>query len=151
MTDSLKLLVPWDLPLAHSPADAERRQIDAALRYFVAILDTNQTTAATLAEVTDILAAIDIPVTKTSSQPKAVTSLRSEEVKEYDAYFQLEHIETETRGVCLVRSLLESCRVFLQLCQASVELNPEHVEQQRQGFLSHARLLQRVFATEDLV
>ncbi|MBG86575.1 MAG: hypothetical protein CMO80_06710 [Verrucomicrobiales bacterium] len=146
MPASLKLLSPWNLPHSVLLAEGERIEISSAIKGFLAALQ--------LPSVADSLARLrDLPDwrqpdTAHCTRPEVDPALRSDEIRDYDKYFLIEHVTSSQQAFSLLHSLRESCRVFLEYCAAHPS-TPNLVEAQKQGFISHARLLQRVFGLEE--
>ena len=148
MYEQLQLLVPWDLPSPDLAVGGEHGQLNAALDEFKSAL-CQDSSPATLIELNRILESVGVPESRNSSAVMRETPLELKEVAEYDRYFCIEHIESESKSLCLVRSLITTCYVFLKLCCEKPAINPKHVQHQIQGFICHATLLQRVFLDEE--
>ena len=148
MTDTLQLLAPWDLPLSQPLTDDELDRVELALASLTRAFEIENRQEA-LTSVSQLLADVPVPETTPCIEAGSKVSLRPKEVEAYDEYFRIEHIQSAAPAMTLVRSLIACYKNFLELCATHSHLNPEHVEQQEQGFRSQARLLQRVFWLEE--
>ena len=141
---ALDLLVPWELPLDQPLAGTDRLRVACALRQ---LLDALRAPAAQQARlmIDQALAELGEIATQPANTAATKTPLPAEEVEDYDRYFGVNHVHTASAAICVVRGLLVSCQTFMALC-CHTPLNQEHVEQQKQGFVSYVYLLARVFA-----
>ncbi len=145
----LQLLTPQDLPLKQQLSSQESPAVFAALTELEASLELDDFDAA-LDSVIKLLARLPEPATIESVNPLSDSTLRREEIREFDRYFGVKHIQSDSPSISLIRSLAMSYQAFLELCTTYSGLNPKHVEQQRLGFFTQVQLLRRVFAPGDL-
>ena len=151
-TPQLDLLVPWDLLTEYPLNEAERVKITQALNYFLkALKQTRQETSLSLThEALETLEPVDSSPAKLSTTK---ASLKTWEVEDYDRYFQVNHVQTQQSAFCLVKSVIVAGQQFLTLCLNSQnkpdsnfpKLDGAQIEQQKQGFISYAQLLARIF------
>lgn len=151
-TPQLDLLVPWDLLTEYPLNEAERVKITQALNYFLkALKQIPIETALTLThEALETLEPVDTSPAKLSTTK---ASLKTWEVEDYDRYFQVNHVQTQQSAFCLVKSVIIAGQQFLTLCLNSQnqpdsnfpQLDSNQIEQQKQGFISYAHLLARLF------
>lgn len=140
----LYLVVPWDLPTQQPLNEVDKAQLEYSLKQFLIALEQESHQVATTI-IHQALLNLDIssvvPVQLTSTQ----TVLKPREIEDFDTYFEISHVQTQTPAVCMVWSLLVSYQAFLALLEQGDNFNPEHGEVQRQGFKSYVYLLARVF------
>ncbi|WP_413160452.1 hypothetical protein ACL6C3_18225 [Capilliphycus salinus ALCB114379] len=151
-TPHLDLLLPWDLLTEYSLNEGEKVKITQAINYFLSALkQTSVETALTLTdEALETLEAVDNFPAKLSTTK---ASLKTWEVEDYDRYFQVNHVQTEQPAFCLLKSVIVASQQFLILCLNSQnqpdsnfpKLDSNQIEQQKQGFISYAHLLARLF------
>ncbi|MEL7038319.1 MAG: hypothetical protein AAFO04_22285 [Cyanobacteria bacterium J06592_8] len=146
----LNLLVPWDLPTEYSLDETEQTQVTQALNYFLKAL--NQSSVENALTLIHLALQTIEPVDTTPAQiPQTKASLKTWEVEDYDRYFQVNHVQSQQSALCLVQSVLVSGQKFLILCSQSQtqkdfpNLDSKQIEQQKQGLISYAQLLARVF------
>ncbi|PSF35018.1 hypothetical protein C7H19_17910 [Aphanothece hegewaldii CCALA 016] len=140
----LELLVPWDLPIEQKLSETDQIIISQSLNQLLAALkQSSPATALKIIEETlDRLGRIEgYPVEPTSTK----TALETWEVKDFDQYFEISHIQTENTAICLVRSILVAYQTLLILNAQYHGLDPTQIELQKQGFVSYVHLLVRVF------
>ena len=146
-SNTLDLLVPWDIPLECALNEPIKQNIKESLRSLTqALNDPNLTQA--LTKIDYILANLPEPETYPAKTEKTKTSLSATAVEEYDTYFKVSHVQTthtEDTALCLTKGLLTNCYHFISLCCSVPTLNPAQVTQQKQGFLSYITLLERTF------
>lgn len=140
----LDLLVPWDLPTDQTLSDPDRALLEPILHQFLQAL-TQPDPALALPLVESLLVALPPGKTADNQMPSTKTALQESEVKDFDTYFGIAHVQTSEVARCVVRSLLLAYHQSLLLCQQSIAFDPEHIACQQQGFLSHLLLLARVF------
>ncbi|MCG5057511.1 MAG: hypothetical protein KA714_05765 [Limnoraphis sp. WC205] len=149
-TSQLDLLLPWNLPTEYPLKDTERVKITYALNGFLnALKQTSPKIAFTLIhQALQILEPVDTSPAQISTTK---ASLKTWEVEDYDRYFQVNHVQTEQPAFCLVKSVILAGQQFLMLCSSNQpnsnfpNLDSTQIEQQKQGFISYAHLLARVF------
>jgi len=141
---SLELLIPWELPLDQHLSPADRTRIDRALRQLLQALE-NPASQAALSCVNQVLEELGEIDTQPASIRSTKTSLKAWEVEDYDRYFQIRHVRTEQSAICLVQGLLVTCQRFVEICLQTPWLDAQHIQQQKQGFISYIHLLRRVF------
>lgn len=140
--DTLELLVPWELAGSYAVPPAHREAIDDALSTLRQVLETEDNDPARLGAV---LSSLPEAATRPHRSAHTQSPLSTEEVAEYDRYFQVGHVDSEAPALSLVRSLVQSCQVFQTLCACHPDLDAEQKAIQRRGFLVHIGLLQRLF------
>lgn len=143
----LELLIPWELPLEQTLPPADRAQIDRALKKLLQALEHLPSQQA-LNGINQALSALGEIDTQTAHIDSTQTSLKAWEIEDYDRYFQICHVQTEQSAICLVKGLLMTCQRFSEICTQTPCLNPQQVEQQKQGFISYIYLLRRMFELE---
>ncbi|ABW31362.1 hypothetical protein [Acaryochloris marina] len=140
----LYLVVPWDLPIQHPLDDVYKDKLERSLKQFLIALDQDSDQVAQ-AIINRELSRLDLssvsPIALTSTQ----TALKPCEVEDFDAYFEVNHVQTNEPATCMIWSLLVSYQAFLTLCQQKHDFYLEHITQQKQGFRSYTNLLSRVF------
>lgn len=141
---SLELLTPWELPLDQHLSAADRTCIDHALRQLLQALE-NPSLQEALSSVNQALKELGEIDTQAASITSTKTALKAWEVEDYDRYFQTRHVQTEQSAMCLVKGLLLTCQRFVEICIQIPLLDTQHIEQQKQGFISYIHLLRRVF------
>ena len=144
-TSVLDLVVAWELPITLVLEDHQRDVIDAALTELDNELAANEPRAAALAQILEHLPEPDVlehQITETRS------SLNSDEVEQYDHYFDVRHVDTASPALSLVRSLLITCHAFLVLRETGRKFDPLQIESQTAGFREHANLIRRICRLE---
>ena len=162
MTDDLSslnldLLVPWDLPTNLTLPIQEKEVITHALTQLLDSLtieksgkeDTSKYTIdKNITVITKAIATLGKGHQSSPNISKEKLSLKQWEIADYDRYFNIQHIESNTPAICITRSLLLTYRQFLYLCNQSHNLDSTQVIRQRQGFGAIAHLLIRTFNLE---
>lgn len=140
----LELLIPWELPLDQHLSPVDKVRISRALRQLLQALahPSPQQALLTIDQALTELGAVE---TQTVTIGSTKTALKAWEVEDYDRYFQTRHVYTQQSATCLVKGLLVTCQRFLEICSQTPWLEPQHVQQQKQGFMSHVHLLRRTF------
>jgi hypothetical protein len=141
---SLELLIPWELPLDQHLSPADRTRIDRALSQLLQALE-NLSLQEALSHINHALAELGEIDTQTASICNTKTSLKAWEVEDYDRYFQIRHVCTEQSALCLVQGLLVTCHQFVEIYLQTPWLDVQHIQQQKQGFISYIHLLRRIF------
>ncbi|MEM6980746.1 MAG: hypothetical protein AAF539_13880, partial [Planctomycetota bacterium] len=153
MAESLTLLAPWDLPRDRPLSGNERVWVEYALTTLdtVSLQDDLELALGHVQRLLDEAPEIDV----TACQFLEHQSQRQQEItKEYDRYFQVDHVESSSQPITLVQSLLIGCHTCLS---RALEVNqssgrPRYdrtfIDTQLDGFHSHVRLLRRVFSLE---
>lgn len=147
MSDSLKLLVPWQLPpLSESLLTHQDRDfLEVALSELRSILCQSVKTDDRLIRLEAFLAqfpAFDYDVTKTCEQ--SLLSDRSLEV--YDNYFEIDHIETPQPPLAILASIAHCALAFSQLqVSDSDSIKSEDIETQETGFRAYLDLFERIY------
>ena len=149
IANTLDLLVPWDISLEYLLHDAEKQQINHILQQLLHALKSSNSFQAS-AQIEQLLATLSVPNTQPAQVKSTKTSLSTDDVDDYDQYFGVNHVQTDETALCLVRGLLINCHRFIALCHQNPQLSPEHINQQKQGFISYIHLLARVFYLEEL-
>ena len=90
------------------------------------------------AELAEALSSLEEAETIPHTHPKRGDVLDVHEIKDYDHYFQFEHVSSNDPALTLVRSLIETCLAFFQAHAGHPTLDPTHVEKQKQGFIEGA-------------
>ncbi|MEM7061622.1 MAG: hypothetical protein AAF572_00420 [Cyanobacteria bacterium P01_B01_bin.77] len=146
---TLDLLVPWDIPLEYRLDPATKQQMQTSLQQLLEILKiTDNACACSCTE--QLLAELPRPNAQPAQVKSTKTSLSTDDAEDYDQFFGVRHIQTTEPALCLVRGLLTNCHRFLSLCVNHPQLSPQHIAQQKQGFVSYIDLLGRVFYLEEL-
>jgi len=140
----LELLIPWELPLDQHLLPADKIRIEHALRQLLQSLE-NSSLQETLTSINQALSELGEIDTQTASIQSTKTALKAWEVEDYDRYFQIHHVHTEQPAICLVKGLLVTCQRFVEICLQTPWLDAQHIEQQKQGFISYVHLLKRIF------
>ena len=142
--EQLELLIPWDLPLEMKVSNADQNKLIPSLKLILQ--------ASTLSSPQEELKLIEkalLILGQVESSPAQITktqvSLNVWEVKDYNEYFGVNHIETQQPAIALVRSILISYQMFIKLVIQNNNLEFEQIEIQRMGFANYAHLLTRVF------
>ena len=148
MTGSLKLLAPWLLPIELPQHSAHKKKLFKALDV-VERLVLHAPEAEAKAELARVLSTLKEAETVPHTHTKRGENLNISEIKDYDQYFQFEHVSSDDPALTLARSLIETCLAFYQTYESHPILNPTHVEKQKQGFLTYSYLLRRVFEPKD--
>ena len=147
MSDTLKLLVPWQLPpLSESSLTHQDRDfLEEALSELRSILCQSVKTGDRVIRLETVLAqfpAFDYGVTKTCEQ--SLVSDRSLEV--YDHYFEIDHIETPHPRLALLASIAHCALAFSQLQVGNSDsIKPEDIETQETGFRAYLDLFERIY------
>ncbi|NEQ97349.1 MAG: hypothetical protein F6K30_11585 [Cyanothece sp. SIO2G6] len=150
----LDLLVPWDLPTDLTLSDHEKAMVINALTQLLNTIQQQKIDAESMAQpdFASSIIFIEQAISKlgkghqsTPDIPKEKIALKQSEITDYDRYFNIQHVESDTPAICIVRSLLFTYWQFLYLCQQNPNLDPNHVTQQTQGFEAIAHLLIRTF------
>jgi len=145
---SLELLIPWELPLDQHLSSDDRTRVDQALRQLLQALE-NPSLQEALIRINQALEELGEIDTQTASIHSTKTSLKAWEVEDYDRYFQIRHVHTEQSAICLVQGLLVTCQRFLEISLQTPWLDAQHIQQQKQGFISYIHLLRRVFGLNE--
>ncbi|MEM6451437.1 MAG: hypothetical protein AAF703_14115 [Cyanobacteria bacterium P01_D01_bin.105] len=151
-SNTLDLLIPWDIPLECKLSEPTKQKIKKSLRSLTQALK-NPNLPQALTVIDQILTYLPEPVTDPTKTEKTKTSLSVDAVEEYDTYFKVSHVQTthpEDTALCLTKGLLTNCHHFISLCCSVPTLNPSQIDQQKQGFLSYITLLERTFHINSL-
>lgn len=143
-TPRLYLLVPWDLPSQQQLNEVDHNKLCQALNQFLLALKQTSNKEA-LAIINKELVNLGIADVLTAEISSTETSLKSWEVKDFDNYFGVIHMETQEPALCLVRSIFVAYKTLLEISLGNCQLDPIQVELQKQGFITYAHLLARVF------
>jgi hypothetical protein len=146
---TLDLPIPWDIPLECQLNAPQKKQIQTTLHQLSQVLQSPDTHQA-LVEIDYLLSRLDYPQTQIAQVEYTKTSLKTDEVDDFDQYFGIHHVQTDDIALCLVRGLLVNCQKFMILCENCPQLDSRHVTQQKQGFVSYIHLLARVFYLDGL-
>lgn len=164
-TSALRLLLPWDLSYSIKATASEKKMAAKSLVLLDNIIVicrenitkkqriTNSTYKNTCLELYDELAILDQCINCSIAKlSETKTSLSTNEVKEYDDYFKISHIESNKPFLSLVFSLLQAVLSFLNLChKAEQQLSYNIIEQQLNGFDVYRKLLIRTGDIECLL
>ena len=158
MTDDLSnlnldLLVPWDLPTDLNLDTQEKEVVTYALTQLFLSLEQEEERpkyclGETISLIDQAIATLGKGHQAIPNISKEKLSLKQWEIADYDRYFNIQHIESDTPAICITRSLLLTYRQFLYLCLQNPTLAPAQLIQQRQGFEAIAHLLIRIFNLE---
>ncbi|MEO1800670.1 MAG: hypothetical protein AAFR62_09635 [Cyanobacteria bacterium J06629_2] len=141
----LDLLIPGDMPIAHSLNPQTAEKLSRALGIFLqALRETSASDA--LREIDRAIKCLgEIEITP-ADIANTKTFLKSKEVRDYDRYFKINRIQTPEPEIALVKGLLTNTQTFISLCQQCGDrLDSEQVAIQQQGFVTYAKLLARNF------
>ncbi|MEL6553023.1 MAG: hypothetical protein AAFQ63_06090 [Cyanobacteria bacterium J06621_11] len=150
--DMLNLLVPWDIPLECQLSDPIKQQISTSLRSLHQALN-HPDEAQALTQISQIISTLPSPNTQPAQIDSTKTALSPAAVTDYDTYFKINHIQTTTAedtALSLTHSFLTNAHKFITLC-ATTPLDPLHIAQQKQGFITYINLLTRVFNISNLL
>ncbi|MEL7226031.1 MAG: hypothetical protein AAF810_18805 [Cyanobacteria bacterium P01_D01_bin.36] len=151
-SDTLDLLVPWDIPLECQLSEPVKKQIGEGLRSLLKILNTPNLSQSHH-QITHLLTTFPKPKTQPAQVKSTKTALSPAAVEDFDTYFKTNHIQTKTdddTALTLTYGLITNCHKFITLCHHTPQLSPQHVTQQKQGFISYSLLLTRVFNINNL-
>lgn len=140
----LELLVPWDLPIEHQLSEANKAKISQAIKLLLQALNETSPEVALIA-INEALTTLKTAEVSPAKVFMSKTSLQSWEVEDYDRYFEVNHVQAQEPATCIIRSVLVAYQTFLTLIQQSNCFDPAQVKLQKQGLISYARLLERVF------
>ncbi len=147
----LDLLVPWDIPLECQLELPVKQQIEESLRSLLQALN-NPNFFEAQHQIHKILNTFSTPETQPAQVKITKTALSTADVEDYDTYFHINHVQTssdEATALLITRGLLTNCNKFITLCCTTPNLSPQHITQQKQGFISYIYLLTRVFNIQD--
>ncbi|MEM9174220.1 MAG: hypothetical protein AAGC67_03225 [Myxococcota bacterium] len=142
---ALDLVVPWHLPSDLDLGEREREAVAATLAELDAELAAECPRAAALVK---LLERFPTPRVQEHTILETKSNLESEEVRAYDRFFEVRHVDTPSPAFSLVRSLLTTCHAFLELRETGADFDPRHVALQTEGFREHARVLARICGLE---
>lgn len=142
LPSTLDLLVPWELPDACELSNAQRAEFAGALTKLQRLLESSEPDPDGIGRV---IAALPASNPRLHKPTDTRSPLSSREVEEYNRYFLINHVDSDTPALAMLHSLLLSCQVFHVLCASDVALDAEQVAMQRRGYLAHVELLRRVF------
>lgn len=140
----LELLVPWDLPIEQKLSQADQFKLSQALKQLLAALKQSlpQEALKTIEQILEMLGTVEgCPAEPTSTK----TALENWEVKDFDNYFEISHIQTQDTALCVVRSIVVAYQTLLILNSQYSGLDPAQIKLQKRGFVSYVHLLTRVF------
>ena len=141
----LDLVVAWELPTSLDLEGETRAAVDATLTELENELEAKDPRSSALAKLIEISPRIDVGEHEIS---ETRSSLSSEEVRAYDRYFDVRHVDTACPAMTLVQSLLMTCHAFLVLRETDRDFDPQQIENQTAGFREHARLIRRICGLE---
>ncbi|MEL6351368.1 MAG: hypothetical protein AAFR58_06365 [Cyanobacteria bacterium J06627_28] len=145
--DTLNLLAPWDIPITCELKGAEKQQIEQSLRSLLTALQNPDLTQAQT-QITQALNQLPQPETTPAQVITTKTALTPAAINDYDTYFCTTHVQASTptdTALCLTHGLLANCHKFITLRLSTPTLNPQHIQQQTQGFTAYIHLLSRTF------
>ena len=150
---NLDLLVPWDLPTDLTLDTQEKEVVAHALTQLFVSLDQEEDRpkfclGETISLIDQAIAILGKGHQSIPNISKEKLSLKQWEIADYDRYFNIQHIESDTPAICITRSLLLTYRQFLYLCQQNSSLDSTQLIRQQQGFEAIAHLLIRIFNLE---
>ncbi|ELR97041.1 hypothetical protein [Gloeocapsa sp. PCC 73106] len=142
----LELLVPWDLPTEQKLSSTDQVKLTQSLERLLLALKqpVYAKSIELIKESLNILGTVEVFACD-SVATSSKTSLKNWEIQDYDTYFEISHVCTQDIAICLVRSVLIAYQNFLMLTIECSDLDPMQIERQKQGFISYACLLARVF------
>lgn len=139
----LYLLVPWELPIDEELSSSEQVQIRQILHNLLQALNELPNNKA-LDIVNRELANLDLSSLSLASIVSTETSLKPWEVKDFNQYFNLTHVTSENKSICLVLSLLTVYKTLLLLEKDSPEYDSSRLNELYAGFRSYVYLIGRV-------
>jgi|MDTC01.3.fsa_nt_gb hypothetical protein len=149
MPGTLKLLAPWNL----QPSEEESISDEDRLTLRGVLLDLQEALKGELDQAIPRLAKAIESIRGVPCSPifghDAAPEHSQAVVKDYDEYFQIEHVESSKPALCHALSLAESVYAFLDCSQGLPQSNEREIDLQKKGFLCHVRLLQRAYLKEE--
>lgn len=136
-------MLPGDLPATVSPDAAQAALIGQVLGDFLAALDRPTARAATCRM---LLARLADHATLASVGDTLIPA-KTAEVEDFDRYFNVRRIHSDSPGVALLRGLLQGAAGVFALAE-NAALPPAQMTRQVAGFAAHARLLARMTGTD---
>lgn len=137
---TLDLLLPADLPTRVAPSAAEAALSAAILRDFLALLDAP---AGRAARCRVLLARLGDGRATVAGVGVTLIPAKTAEVEDFDRYFNVRRIATDTPGLALLRGLLQGAAGVFALAE-NAALPPAQVTRQVAGFAAYAGLLGRM-------
>jgi hypothetical protein len=80
----------------------------------------------------------------TSSLANTPVPLKAADIQDYDQFFHVRHIQSESPAAVTIASLITAIRSFLDICLQKPDIEPVLIERQLAGFKSHIQLLARL-------
>lgn len=142
--DLLQLLNPWELPQSLDLEPSEQALVASALQKALEALNQTDDRRA-LATIETALKSLGSINGLTLPIENSKTSLQAWEIEDYDRFFKIQHVETDTPELCIIQGFLLVIQSFLSLSLENEHLSEQDLIQQRQGFIIYANLLARVF------
>ena len=146
---------PWlDLPLPDklvaeaTLGEADSRRLRAVLRGLLEALELDHPSC--LKQLDALLRDIPPPLGPPAEIDTAGLQLTSFQAKDYDRYFRVNRLSSDTPAIAMVRSLVQTARAVTHLFERSHHLAPLQVRRQIDGFVCHTHLLARTFGLEPL-
>ncbi|NJR62581.1 MAG: hypothetical protein HC769_29540 [Cyanobacteria bacterium CRU_2_1] len=147
----LELLVPWDLPIEQPLNAVDRVRVGRALQQLLQALQ-QPTLQTALEQVEQAIAELGRVETELAQVHFTKTPLKQPQIEDFDDYFEAVHVQSADPAGCIVRSILVAYQRLLELWQEDDrddlierKFDPTQMEQQKQGLMSYAYLLARVF------
>ena len=135
----LDLMLPNDLPADLAPGPQEAGQIAQTLSSFLAALDQPDRAA----RCRELLASLGDGSGTTAQIVATAIPAKTDEVEEFDNYFNVRRVTADTPALSLLRGLLQTSSAVLSLAERGT-LSPSLVERQVHGFATYGRILGRV-------
>jgi len=151
-SDTLDLLVPWDIPLECQLSEPIKQHIEESLRSLLGALNNPDLVQARL-QIHQLINTLPTPNTRPAQVKSTKTALSNAAVEDYDTYFHTTHIQAEgpdDTGLTLTQGILTNCHKFITLCCDTPDLDAQQISQQKQGFISYITLLSRIFHITNL-
>lgn len=144
----LELLSPWELDAELTVPDALKASVRHILKQILIAL--NQPVAESRMLVRDLHALLPRVHTRKLDIANTRTTLSKQEIASYDRYFQLQHVESDTPALILLRSLVTMLDRYLDLTAQLDNVEQDSLLLQKTGLEEHTRLLARVMDLEPL-
>ncbi len=142
LNPQLELLIPWELPTQTLEGD---RLTQTALQQFLQVLSIDDIDQA-LHQVSQAIADLSSISTTPAQVSETKLPLKYWEIEDFDAYFNVCHIQTDRPDIALVKGLLLSYYRFLQTIRPPNSFDSTQITLQRSGFIVYAQLLLRMQA-----
>lgn len=145
LPSQLYLLVPWELPIDERLSPSDRVKMRRVLHSLLQALNessSRQALAIIDRELDDLVLSLNLaPIASTKSP------LKPWEVKDFNHYFNLAHVRTDDKSICIVWGILTVYKtlLLLSLDKDSPDFNSSRIRDLQEGLKSYVYLLGRVF------